>query len=208
MTGHVRTRVATAGSIVVPDGPTLELVGAVPTGTQTTTMAARDRPDVLVVDVDISDPGVRSVCRRIRAWAPSTRVLAVGPADDEQLYTTLVAGATGAVLCGTDPATLTEAIHATRRGESVLQPRVARRMLNDLDAWAGRAADPINPPPTLTGPERSVLVEYARGTPVEEIAATHEVTAPLVARLAGFAVTKLHRYVLGPAPSGDEPSAA
>ena len=74
---------------------------------------------------------------------------------------------------------------------------MASRLLHDLDAWALRSADPLHPPPTLTATEREVLGRLAEGLDPTTIAAAHDVTAHLVNLHAGFAVAKLHRYVLG-----------
>ena len=54
-----------------------------------------------------------------------------------------------------------------------------------------------NPPPPLTATAREVLDRIGRGSDPEPIAATHAVTPHLVNLHAGFAVAKLHRYVLG-----------
>ena len=69
--------------------------------------------------------------------------------------------------------------------------------MHDIDAWARRGADPIHPPPTLTATEREVLDRISDGTDPSEIARIHAVTTHLVNLHAGFAVAKLHRYVLG-----------
>ena len=74
---------------------------------------------------------------------------------------------------------------------------MAIRLLHDLDAWAQRSADPLYPPPTLTATEREVLARIGEGVEPEAIAETHAVTTHLVNLHAGFAVAKLHRYVLG-----------
>ncbi|NIR38938.1 MAG: response regulator transcription factor, partial [Actinobacteria bacterium] len=127
----------------------------------------------------------------------ATRVLALTAEDDELAYTTVVAGAAGVVSRECGPEELATAAAETASGESVLLPRTATRLLHDVDAWARRAADPLNPPPTLTATEREVLHRLGEGLTPAEIATTHAVTSHLVNLHAGFAVAKLHRYVLG-----------
>ena len=124
-------------------------------------------------------------------------MLAATPLDSESAYTTVVAGATGAVLLGESDETLLRSIREASRGEAVLLPRMALRLLHDLDAWAERSADPLNPPPSLTATEREVLGRIGEGVKPSVIATAHGVTAHLVNLHAGFAIAKLHRFVLG-----------
>ena len=182
-------------ALQVPTGD-VEIVGRAVTGNEAIASVLTELPDILLLDVRIEEPDARAVCRRIREWAPATRVVAATGADDERAYTTIVAGAAGAILLEDDDR-MVRTLHEVARGESVLLPRMAGRLLHDLDAWAQRSADPIHPPPTLTATEREVLTRVGEGVTVESIAETHAVTTHLVNLHAGFAVAKLHRYVLG-----------
>lgn len=178
-------------------GPDVEVIGLLPTGNEAIARVLTDLPDVLLLETHIGDPDARAVCRRIREWAPATRVLAVIEADNELAYTTLVAGANGAVVIHDDAIASPLPVHEIARGEAILPSRMARRLLHDVDAWAARSADPIHPPPTLTATEREVLVRLGEGATSDSIAVAHSVTPHLVNLHTGFAVAKLHRYVLG-----------
>lgn len=180
-----------------PAADGLAVIGHVATGDQAIARVVDDLPDVLLLDTRIEEADARAVCRRLREWAPATRIVAATPADDERAYTTVVAGATGAALLGDDDQTIAGVIGDVARGEAVLLARMARRLLHDLDDWARRSADPLYPPPTLTATEREVLARLGEGVDSETIAATHAVTSHLVNLHAGFAVAKLHRYVHG-----------
>lgn len=184
-------------SLVWPAGAEIEQIGFVSTGTEAESRVLADLPDVLLLDTRIEHADARAVSRRIREWAPATRVLTVTEHDDEQAYTTVVAGATGAVRVHAGADGIADAVRRTARGESLLLPRMASRLLHDVDAWAMRSADPIHPPPSLTATEREVLARLGEGTGTEAIASDHGVTAHLVNVHVGFAVAKLHRYVLG-----------
>ncbi|MEM8704835.1 MAG: response regulator transcription factor [Actinomycetota bacterium] len=191
--------VVSAGTAGVPAHPRLRSAGHAETGAEAVAKVLTEVPDVLVLDARIVDPDARSVCRRIREWAPATQILAVSDLDDEAVYTTLIAGAMGAVLSSVGPHDLAEAVIATARGESVLQARMAFRILHDIDQWAERSADPLYPPPTLTATEREVLGHLGAGKSPATIAASHAVTPHLVNLHASYAVSKLHRYVHGAA---------
>jgi len=183
----------------IPDGPNLAVLGRVATGEEAIALVVAELPDVLLLDGLIENPDARAVSRRLREWAPATRVLSVNPLDDEAAYTTVVAGAAGSVLADADPTEVAAAIVGVARGETALQRRMASRLIHDIDSWAQRAADPLNPPPTLTATEREVLAGLSEGRSSAAIAEAHAVTARLVNLHAGFAVAKLHRYVLGAA---------
>lgn len=186
-----------ADAITEPDGSMVEIIGRVTTGNEAVGVVLSDLPDVVLVDTRIEDPDIRAVCRRLREWAPATKVLAVTALDDERAYTSVVAGAVGAVFLHDSPDTVADAVRRVAAGESILQSRMAMRLLHDLDEWARRSADPLYPPPTLTATEREVLGRLGEGTDAATVATLHGVTAHLVNLHARFAVTKLHRFVLG-----------
>ncbi len=180
-----------------PSHPDFEILARVQTGEEAIDRVLAEIPDVLLLDVRMKQPDARAVCRRLREGAPATKVLAVAPLDDEQAYTTVVAGAAGVVLLDRDNDTVARAIVDVARGESVLLSRMALRLLHDIDAWAERSADPLYPPPTLTATEREVLGHIVDGADPATIAEIHSVTPHLVNLHTGFAVAKLQRYVLG-----------
>lgn len=186
-----------ADALRPPVGERIDVIGHVSTGDEAVSRVVAELPDVLLLDTRIEERAARVVCRRLREWAPVTRIVAATVTDDERAYTTMVAGAMGAVLIGEDDETVGRVVTEVARGEAILLPRMALRVLHDLDAWAARSADPLCPPPTLTATEREVLTMMSEGTDSATIAATHAVTSRLVNLHAGFAVVKLHRYVHG-----------
>ncbi|MDG2026673.1 MAG: hypothetical protein P8J50_06160 [Acidimicrobiales bacterium] len=177
-----------------PEFTGVHVIDHVPTGNEAVARVLQDLPDVLFLDTRLEEPDARAVCRRLREWAPATKVLAATRLDDENAYTTVVAGAFGAVFLDDHDETVARAIRDVSRGEASLQARMALRLLHDIDAWTQRSADPLYPPPTLTATEREVLGRIGEGV---DSAASHSVTAHLVNLHAGFAVAKLHRYVHG-----------
>ena len=197
---RVTVLVAGDGSLDRPLGaPTgsIDVIEHVTTGNDAIDCVLAELPDVLLLDSRIEDSDARAVCRRVREWAPATRVVAAIPEDDERAYITIVAGAAGAVLLGHDDKSIVRTIREVTRGEAVLLPRMAGRVLHDLDAWARRSADPLHPPPSLTATEREVLHRLSEHDDAATIAAAHAVTSHLVNLHAGFAVAKLQRYVHG-----------
>jgi two-component system response regulator DevR len=95
--------------------------------------AIRSRPDVVVMDVRLTDGSGIEATRQIRADRPATRVLMLTSfADDEALFASIMAGASGYVLKQVNAAELLRAIRAVGRGESLLDPAVTTSVLDRL----------------------------------------------------------------------------
>jgi DNA-binding NarL/FixJ family response regulator len=95
--------------------------------------AERSRPDVIVMDVRLTDGSGIEATRQIRADRPATRVLMLTSfADDEALFSSIMAGASGYVLKQVNSAELLRAIRAVGRGESLLDPAVTSSVLDRL----------------------------------------------------------------------------
>ena len=87
--------------------------------------AARTRPDVVVMDVRLADGSGIEATRQIRADHPETKVLMLTSfADDEALFSSIMAGASGYVLKQVKPGELLRAIRAVGAGDSLLDPGV------------------------------------------------------------------------------------
>src|SRR5262245_65422684 len=81
--------------------------------------AARTRPDVIVMDVRLSDGSGIEATREIRAARPATQVLMLTSfADDEALFASIMAGASGYVLKQVKSNDLLQAIRAVGAGDS------------------------------------------------------------------------------------------
>ncbi len=95
--------------------------------------AARSRPDVIVMDVRLTDGSGIEATRQIRADRPATKVLMLTSfADDDALFASIMAGASGYVLKQVNSAELLRAIRALGRGESLLDPAVTTSVLDRL----------------------------------------------------------------------------
>jgi DNA-binding NarL/FixJ family response regulator len=95
--------------------------------------AERTRPDVIVMDVRLSDGSGIEATREIRAKRPDTRVLMLTSfADDEALFSSIMAGASGYVLKQVKSGELLRAIRAVGAGDSLLDPAVTSAVLDRL----------------------------------------------------------------------------
>jgi len=95
--------------------------------------AHRTRPDVVVMDVRLADGSGIEATREIRADHPDTRVLMLTSfADDEALFASIMAGASGYVLKQVKSGDLLRAIRAVAAGDSLLDPGVTSAVLDRL----------------------------------------------------------------------------
>src|SRR5436190_4491888 len=95
--------------------------------------AERSRPDVVVMDVRLIDGSGIEATREIRARRPKTQVLMLTSfADDEALFASIMAGASGYVLKQVKSGELVRAIRAVGQGQSLLDPAVTNAVLDRL----------------------------------------------------------------------------
>jgi two-component system, NarL family, response regulator DevR len=91
------------------------------------------RPDVVIMDVRLSDGSGIEATREIRARLPKTQVLMLTTfADDEALFASIMAGAAGYVLKQIKGADLVRAVRAVGGGQSLLDPAVTKGVLDRL----------------------------------------------------------------------------
>ncbi len=95
--------------------------------------AERALPDVIVMDVRLSDGSGIEATRDIRAARPATQVLMLTSfADDEALFASIMAGAAGYVLKQIKGGELVRAIRTVGQGQSLLDPAVTKGVLDRL----------------------------------------------------------------------------
>ncbi|MGH2631597.1 MAG: response regulator transcription factor [Actinomycetota bacterium] len=95
--------------------------------------AARTRPDVVVMDVRLADGSGIEATREIRADNPDVQVLMLTSfADDEALFSSIMAGASGYVLKQVRSDDLLRAIRSVAAGDSLLDPSVTSSVLDRL----------------------------------------------------------------------------
>lgn len=154
------------------------------------TEAARAQPDVIVMDVRLPDGTGIEACREIRAARPQTRVLMLTSyADDEAVYASIIAGASGYLLKQTRGRELVSAIEAVARGESLLDPLVTATVLTRMrELAAGGHKDPLA---ELSEQERRILGLIAEGKTNREIAGTVYLSEKTVKNYVSAILSKL-----------------
>ena len=116
-------------------------------------------PDVAVLDVRLPDGDGVEVCREIRSRHPEIQCLMLTSfADDEALFSAIMAGAAGYVLKQVRGTDLVDGVRRVGRGESLLDPAVTRRVFERL-----RAKPENDELASLTDQERRILDLLAEG---------------------------------------------
>ncbi|NEE00670.1 response regulator transcription factor [Phytoactinopolyspora halotolerans] len=133
----------------------LDVVGEAANGEEAVAMSRRLAPDVVLMDLRMPKMDGATATAQIVADQPGTRVLVLTTYDtDADIVRAVEAGATGYLLKDTPRTALADAVRAAARGETVLAPPVAARLMNRMRAPS---------PPTLTRRESEVLGAVARG---------------------------------------------
>ena len=163
----------------------VELVGTAADGPEAVERCRELALDVVLMDLDM--PGLDGIeaTRRVLADRPGTAVIVLTAFSDRPRITgALEAGACGYLLKDVDASVVADGIRAAARGESPLDPRAARTM---LDARA--APDPLA---ELSQREREVLTLLAEGLPNKLIARRLEISEKTVKSHVSNILSKLH----------------
>jgi DNA-binding NarL/FixJ family response regulator len=144
--------------------PDFAVAGEAGTGAEAVEIAARLRPDVVLMDLEMPVLDGIEAIRRLRAAVPSVQVVVLTAFDtDERIVGALQAGAQGYLLKGAPRAEIFAAIRTVASGGALIPPVVALKLLRQV-----RAAED---PDALTDREREVLQLVAAGLSNRDLAA-------------------------------------
>ena len=161
---HEVVREGLRGLIARQDG--MSVVGEAGTVAEVVEAATRTKPDVVIMDVRLPDGSGVEACRTIRETRPETKVIMLTSyADDEALFASIIAGASGYLLKQTRGQAVVDAVIAVASGRSLLDPDVTGKVLERVRQ--GRGDDPALA--SLTEQERKVLAGLAEGHTNREI---------------------------------------
>lgn len=167
----------------------IEVVGEAANGEEAVSSSAELRPDVVLMDLRMPVLDGIAATARLRAEQPDVRVLALTTFDDdEDVFAALRAGAVGYLLKDVTGARLVEALVAAERGETVLQPSVAAKLV------ARVARLPQDAPPTehpLSDREIDVVRLLAEGRSNREIAGALFLAEGTIKNLVTSVLSKL-----------------
>jgi len=177
--------------------PEIGIVGEAGDAQSAVEGVAEHVPDVVLMDLvlplqpgtEATDQGGVQATRRIRQVSPRTQVVVLTSfAQDELIFSAIKAGALSYLLKDADAETVLDAIQSASRGEAILHPRIAQRLMAEV-ATPGRGRDPAA---GLTAREMEVLRLVAQGRSNAKIAAELVITERTVKAHVSNLLGKLH----------------
>lgn len=153
--------------IMLETQPDFEVVGQAVSGTEVVSAADQLRPNILLLDLEMPEMDGLEALKALRKTCPEVRVLVFTAYDtDERIVGAVQAGAKGYLLKGAPRDELFDAIRVISRGESLLQPVVASKLMLHISGQRE-----LQYAESLTERETDVLRLLAQGKTNKEIAA-------------------------------------
>jgi DNA-binding NarL/FixJ family response regulator len=145
----------------------VEVVGEAADGGQARAPAARERPDVVLLDIAMKGMNGLEAAARLRELHPGIKVIILSMhAGEEYVLQALRAGAAAYLIKDSATAELELALRSVMRGETYLSPAISRQVVEGYvqRVGAGAGEDPLTPR------QREVLKRIAEGRSTKEIA--------------------------------------
>jgi DNA-binding NarL/FixJ family response regulator len=151
---------------VLSSQPDFEVVGEAADGSETVRLAERQKPDVILLDLEMPNLDGVATLEKLRDIGSETRTIVFTAYDtDERILGALRAGARGYLLKGASRTEIFDAIRTVYSGGSLLGPAVTTRLLEHIEQ-----GDEQERSSSLTPRELEVLALLARGRKNSEIA--------------------------------------
>ncbi len=143
----------------------LEIIGEAHNGKVAVDLCNQQKPDVILMDLIMETMGGIDATREIKSMYPDVKVIILTSfVDEKQIFPALEAGALSYLLKTSRADDIVKAIRSAVQDESVIEPKVASKMLNRM-----RSSDSA-PHKDLTQRELEVLVLIGNGKTNQEIA--------------------------------------
>jgi len=148
----------------------MEIIGEAGTGLDAVAIAEAKRPDVVLLDAKLGDIDGPDVCRRVLTVSPATAVVVLtGYLQDGVVLQCLAAGAKGFLIKDVELAEVKRTVRAVYRGHSVLDPKVAARVIANATASNGQRLRRLVG--VLSESDRTIVRHVAAGLTNKQIAA-------------------------------------
>ena len=190
-----------AGLAVLLKAWGLQVVGEAGNGAAATALARELQPDLIFMDINMPPPNGLEATRAIKAQSPHIKIVMLTVSDDEQdLFEAIKSGAEGYLLKNLREEEFSELVERIGKGETVLSPGIARKLLQEFARLGGpgarhgegESAASREEVGGLTERELQVLEHVARGATNKEIAAALFISENTVSFHIKNILSKLH----------------
>jgi len=166
----------------------IDIVGEAEDGGQAIALVGEQVPAVVLLDLLMPKTDGLTALREIKRISPATQVVILtSHQGDDQLFEAIKAGAVSYVLKTAGVGAVVESVRAAARGESMLDPSVAAKLLQEMRRQRDR--DPVD---QLSPREIGVLTALARGRSNKEIARELSIGEETVKTHVSNILSKLH----------------
>ncbi len=170
--------------------PDIIVVGEAESGEEAVRLATEHAPDVVLMDLVMPEMDGVEATRQVKQTSPRTQVIVLTSYhQDEHIFPAIRAGALSYLLKDVGPAELADAVRKAARGEAVLHPQVAARVVQELH---GVRQDTPNPFTELSDRELDVLRLIADGLSNAQIAERLIISEKTVKSHVSNILNKLH----------------
>ncbi len=171
--------------------PDIHVVGEAESGREAVHLVVEHVPDVVLMDLVMPEMDGVEATRQIKRLSPRTQVIVLTSYhDDEHIFPAIRAGAISYLLKDVGAEELAAAVRKAARGEAVLHPRVAARVIQELHGQTEQGED--SPFADLTERELEVLRLIAEGLSNAEIARCLVISEKTVKSHVSNILSKLH----------------
>lgn len=191
--------IRTGLTIILSHQPDLEVVGQAADGIEAVDLAKKLQPDVILMDVKMPRLNGIQATRQIVSALPKTQIIILTTYDtDDWVFDGIRAGAIGYLLKDTSGDNLADAVRGALRGESQMDPTVARKMLREFQhltmatRTAAQPAPEEEPLEKLTDREEEILKLLAAGLSNRDIAQKLALSEGTVKNHISAILAKLH----------------
>ncbi len=190
---HCVVREGISSILSIVDG--IEVVGEAKDGQEAIEQARELLPDVVLIDISMPRMDGVAATRAIKNEHPHMGIVALTMYEEDQyIYDMIRGGATGYLLKNTDSSELIKAIQAVFRGESMINPSVASKILSEFSQLSEGKGRRTRSDHDLTDRELSVIRLLAEGKTNKEIANALDLSEKTVKNHVRNIFHKLHAY--------------
>lgn len=160
---HEMVRIGVSAYLATQDD--IEIVAEAKNGKEAIEKALSLKPDIILMDLVMKEmDGIEATRKIIEEWPEAKIIIVTSFIDDDKVYPALEAGAKSYLLKTSNASEIREAIRSTYNGQSILQPEVTGKLMNQFKQPASL------PHETLTEREMEILLLMSEGKTNQEIA--------------------------------------